>query len=57
VRSSLGRGQTKNRSSQNSIPSIHAVWAAAIEFGAATTNRNIAATMARSSQMANGPKC
>src|SRR5215813_1318782 len=56
VRWSFGRGQTKKRISQKSSPSIHAVWAAAMEFGAATAKRHIAPTIVRSSQIAAGPR-
>jgi len=37
------------------MPNNHAVWVAAIEFGAATTSRNIIASVARSSQIPSGP--
>jgi hypothetical protein len=44
-----------NLKTQNNIPSSHAVWVAAIEFGAATTKRKIIARIARSNQMASAP--
>src|SRR5205807_900634 len=44
-----------SRSTQNSNPSSQAVWVAAIEFGAAMTNKNSVAMMPRSSQRPSGP--
>ena len=44
-----------NRSSQNKSPIAHANCVAAMEIGAATTNRKRAAMIARSSHTPSGP--
>jgi hypothetical protein len=44
-----------SRKTQNNSPSVQAICVAAIEFGAAMTNRNSAPSIARSNQVASGP--